>query len=336
MWLRRSLVQLMYLVIVLLGVSLIVFSFLHLAPGDPVELMMGQAGNVSQEEMERLRQQHGLDQPLPVQFARFVADVARGDLGVSLQHKRPVHEVILERLPATLELTAVALALALGVALPLSIVAAVRHRSTFDYAAMTLTLTGVSVPAFWLGILLILILGMTLEWLPVAGRIDEVVGLRRITGFYLLDSLLMLNGAAFVSAVQHLILPALALGAGTVAVTARIARTSLLEVLQQDFVLAARAKGLPETSVVLKHALKNALIPVISVVALEVGVLLGGNMIVETVFGYPGVGRLTVDAIHARDYPLVQGVVLLYATTYVLVNFAADGMYRWLNPRIAQ
>ena len=329
--LTRRLVQ---LIPVLLGVSLIVFSFIHLTPGDPIEIMMGEAGGVSEEEIQNLRRQYGLDRPLPVQYARFLTGALKGDLGVSITDQRPVADLIRERLPATIELTLCALFIALVIALPTGIVCAWKQHSTVDTGATVISLLGVSVPGFWLGIVLIMLFSMQLEWLPVTGRIDYGVTLKAITGCHMLDSILTGNFHAFASALRHMILPAIALGAATAAITTRMMRSSMLEVIRQDYILFARAKGLSETVIALRHALKNALIPVVSVVGLQAGALLGGNMIIETVFAWPGLGRLAVDAIYARNYPVVQGVVLLYAVTYVFVNLATDIIYTVLNPKI--
>jgi peptide/nickel transport system permease protein len=322
------------LALVLLGITLVVFLFLHLTPGDPVELMLGESGGVTAEEIDRLRRQYGLDQPLPVQFIRFLSRAARGDLGLSFTHQRPVTQVIGDYLSATVELTLFSLLGGLLIALPLGVAAAMKHGSLPDTGGTLLSLLCVSLPGFYLGILSMLVFGMVLEWLPVSGRIDHGVELSSITGLYLVDSVLTLNRPAFVSAVQHLLLPGLALGAWTAALSMRMTRASMREVLQQDYIRYARAKGLPETAIAGRHALKNALVPVISTVGLQVGALLGGNMVIETVFSWPGLGRLCVDAIYARNYPLVQGIVLLYAMTYVFINVATDMLYTVLDPRV--
>lgn len=334
MFLQFLLKRIFYLVPVLLGVSLIVFLFIHLTPGDPIEMMMGEAGGVTDEEIEALRHQFGLDRPLPIQYLRFVSNAAQGDLGQSITDQRPVVDVIRERIPATVELTLCALLFALVLAIPLGIISAWKQHSALDSGATVATLLGVSMPGFWLGIVLVLVFGMRLEWLPVTGRIDYGIPISSVTGFYLFDSLLTGTLATFFSAARHLILPSLALGAATAAISARMIRSSMLEVIRQDYILFARAKGLSEGAIALRHALKNALIPVVSVVGLQVGVLLGGNMIIETVFGWPGLGRLAVDAIYARNYPVVQGVVLLYAVTYVFINLLTDFLYALLNPKI--
>ena len=326
--------RLLQLIPVLLGVAVFVFLLMHITPGDPVELMLGQAGHVTAEEIATLRHQYGLDRPIHVQFGSFIGKAARGDFGMSFIHQQPVSTVIASRLPATIELTVLSLILAIVIAVPIGVISAVRQYSITDKMGTLAALLGVSMPGFWLGIVLIIIFAVKLRWLPTSGRIDFGVGLERITGFYILDSLLTRNWAALSSSVRHLILPAITLSAAMCAVSMRMIRSGMLEVIRQDYILYARAKGLPESSVILKHALRNALIPAITVIAVQTGLLLSGNMIIETVFGWPGVGRLAVSAIEARNYPLVQGVVLLYAVSYALLNLTADLLYGLLNPKI--
>jgi peptide/nickel transport system permease protein len=256
----------------MLGVAIVVFLFMRLTPGDPVDIMMGGGGAVTAGELEQLRHEFHLDEPLPVQLWLFFKDAVRGDLGYSYVQKRGVITLILERLPATIELATGALLFALLVAMPIGIISAVRQNSPIDRLSMAGAFLGISMPSFWLGIILILVFAVYLQWLPVQGRID--------------------------------FLPSITLGAAVAAVVARVLRSSMLETLRSDYVMLARAKGAPERGVVLKHALRNALIPTVTVVGLQVGVLLGGNMIVETVFSWPGLGRLTVTAIFQRDFPL--------------------------------
>jgi peptide/nickel transport system permease protein len=316
------------------GVAVIVFLFMRMTPGDPVDIMMGQGGAVSAGEMERLRHEFHLDEPLWVQLWLFLKDAIRGDLGFSYIQKRPVVTLILERLPATIELALGALFVGLLIALPIGIISAVRQNSLLDRVSMAGAFLGISMPAFWLGIILILIFSVWLHWLPVQGRIDHAAGLQQMTGFYVLDSLMTGNRKAAISSLKHLVLPSLTLGAAVAAVVARVLRSSMLETLRSDYVTLARAKGAPEWSVVLKHALRNALIPTVTVVGLQIGVLLGGNMIVETVFSWPGLGRLVVKAIFDRDFPLVQGAVMVYAFTFVMANLIVDVLYTYLNPKI--
>jgi peptide/nickel transport system permease protein len=275
-------------------------------------------------EMDQLRHEFHLDEPLHVQLWLFLKDAVRGDLGYSYVQKRPVTELIAERLPATIELALGALFFALLIAIPVGIISAVRQYSLVDRLGMASAFLGVSMPAFWLGIILILIFSVRLRWLPVQGRIDFGIELQEITGMYVLDSILTRHGEALVSSLKHLILPSIALGAAV----------SMVETLRQDYVTLARAKGQLESLVVMKHALRNALIPTVTVVGLQIGVLLGGNMIVETVFGWPGLGRPVVSAIFDRDFPLVQGTVMVYAFIFVIANLVVDILYHYLNPKI--
>ncbi|HKM39745.1 MAG TPA: ABC transporter permease [bacterium] len=321
---------------VMVGVAIAVFLFMRLTPAaDPVDLMMGEAGNVSQAEIERLKEEFNLDKPLLVQLKYFLTDLARFDLGQSITKRAPVGRLIKERLPATIELAAMSFLLALAIAVPIGILSAVKQNSILDRLSMGVSFFGLSLPGFWLGIILILLFSVKFGWFPTAGRIAYGVNLTDITGFHLLDSLLTGNSAAFVSALRHLFLPALTMGATMSATVARMVRSSMLEVLRQDYVTLARAKGLPEVSVICRHALRNALIPTVTVVAIQAGGFLAGNMIVETVFGWPGVGRLVVEAILRRDFPLVQGAVMIFAFTFIVMNLMADILYTLINPKIS-
>jgi peptide/nickel transport system permease protein len=319
---------------IMFGVAVIVFLFMRLSPGDPVDIMMGRGGVISEGESERLKREFNLDKPLPVQLGLFLQDAIRGDLGNSYIQRRPVTEIITERLPATIELALGALIFALVIAFPIGIISAVKRNSIIDQVSMAGAFLGISMPAFWLGIVLILIFAVQLKWLPVQGRIGFGVGLEEVTGFYVLDSIITGNNEALVSSLKHLILPSVSLGAAVAAIVARVLRSSMLEVLRQDYITLARAKGQLESLVIVKHALRNALIPTITVVGLQVGVLLGGNMIVETVFSWPGLGRVVVSAIFDRDFPLVQGAVMIYAFTFVMANLIVDILYTYLNPKI--
>jgi ABC-type dipeptide/oligopeptide/nickel transport system permease component len=325
--------RLLHLVPVLLGVSLMTFLMLAATPGDPVDIMLGDQ-QASEAQRLALRHDMGLDLPLPQRFGRFLKNAVTGDFGTSYFHRRPVAQVIAERLPATIELTLVALIVALAVAIPLGVLAAVEKDSWLDRAATVTSLFGVSLPGFWFGLLLILFFGVTLHLLPVSGRSDVAIGIPTVTGLLLIDTLLAGNPQAFRSTVAHLVMPALTLGLPMAAVLMRVTRASMLEVLRQDYVTFAEAKGLTPMRVLFRHALKNALIPTVTVAALEVGSLLGGSMIVETVFGWPGLGRVVVDSISTRDFPLIQAAILLYAVTYVLLNFVADLLYTVVNPRV--
>jgi peptide/nickel transport system permease protein len=296
--------------------------------------MMGQGGAVSVGEMEQLRHEFHLDEPLHVQLWLFLSDAVRGDLGYSYTQKRPVSELIAERLPATIELATGALLFALLIAIPVGILSAVRQHSLVDQFSMAGAFLGTSMPAFWLGIILILLFSVRLHWLPVQGRITFGANPEQVTGFFVLDSLLTRDGPALLSSLKHLVLPSVSLGAAVAAIVARVLRSSMVEIMRQDYVMLARAKGLLEFWVVMKHALRNALIPTVTVVGLQVGTLLGGNMIVETVFSWPGLGRLVVKAIFERDFPLVQGAVMIYALTFVIANLVVDVLYTYLNPKI--
>ncbi|MEE9276182.1 MAG: nickel ABC transporter permease [bacterium] len=301
---RYILRRIALLIPVLWGVSTLVFIVTHVIPGDPVDLMLGETARPAQ--YEALRSALGLDRPLLVQYTDFMVGLLRGDLGDSLHQKRPVLDALIERLPATAELTAAALAVALLVALPLGAAAARRAGSLVDLASGALAVLGASLPVFWLGPLLIIFFSIGLGWLPVSGR----------------------------SGPLSLVLPALTLGMGLAAILMRLTRSSLLEIFPQDYLATARAKGLSERRVLWVHALKNACLPLITIVSLQFGALLSGAIITETVFAWPGVGRLTIQAIAARDYPLVQGSVLFIALVYVTATFLADLAYAWLDPRV--
>lgn len=330
----RVLERVLITIPIMFGVAIVVFLFMRLTPGDPVDIMMGQGGAVTAGEIEHLRHEFHLDEPLPVQLWLFLKDAVRGDMGYSYVQKRPVGELIGERLPATIELAGGALFFALLVSIPIGIISAVRQRSIVDQLGMAGAFLGTSMPTFWLGIILILLFSVRLHWLPVQGRISYGTGLQEVTGLYVLDSLLTRNRAALLSSLKHLILPSVSLGAAVAAIVARVLRSSMVEILRQDYITLARAKGQVESLVVMKHALRNALIPTVTVVGLQVGALLGGNMIVETVFSWPGLGRLVVQAIFERDFPLVQGAVMVYAFTYVTANLIVDVLYTYLNPKI--
>jgi peptide/nickel transport system permease protein len=291
-------------VLVVFGVISIVFLLIHLIPGDPVEIMLGEAASAT--DREALRVALGLDQPVLLQFTHYLHGLLQLDLGTSLQSRRPVTDLLLERLPATLLLAGVTLAVTLALALPLGMLAAVRRGSPWDGGAMAFSMLGVSIPNFWLGPLLILVFSLWLGWFPVSGR--EGVG--------------------------SVVLPAVTLGTGLAAVLSRMVRSSMLEVLGEDYIRTARAKGLPPHRVILHHGLRNALLPVITLLGLQLGALLAGAVITETVFSWPGIGLLTIEAIQSRDYPVVQASVLLISVGYVLVNLLTDIAYAWADPRI--
>ena len=318
---------------VLLGVTVIVFLMITLTPGDPVEIMLGDMKSTS-EQAEALRRDMGLDRPPLERFFHFVGNAAQGNFGLSFFHRRPVGEVISERLPATVELTLAALLLALALSIPLGAMAAVHKGGWLDRIATIGSLLGVSMPGFWFGILLIMLFAVQLGWLPVSGRIGYGYEVPAVTGLLTVDSLLAGRPDSFVQALRHLALPSLTLALPMAAPLMRVTRTSMLEVLRSDYVTFAEAKGLSRRRVLWRHALKNALMPTVTIAALETGSLLGGNMIVESIFGWPGLGRLVVESIFARNYPLVQAAVLLYAVTYVLLNFLADIADTLLNPKV--
>ncbi|HEY3248319.1 MAG TPA: ABC transporter permease [bacterium] len=324
--------RLLELIPVFFGVLLVVFVISHLTPGDPVLIALGE--HSTPVAVENLRAQLQLNDPLPVQFAKYLGRVLRGDLGRSIQSNERVSVLLANRFPATIELTVGAMLIASFVGVLTGILAATRQNSWFDGASMFAALFGFSMPIFWLGIMLILLFAAWLNVLPISGRLDYTIELTRVTNLYVVDAILTRNWAALGNVLEHLVLPALTLSTVPLAIIARMTRSSLLEVLRQDYVRTARAKGVGEPSVVTHHALKNASIPVITVIGLNVGSLLGGAILTETIFAWPGVGRLVVDGIFARDYPIVQGAVLVIALVFVLVNLAVDLSYAYLDPRI--
>jgi peptide/nickel transport system permease protein len=312
---RRYVVRrLLLLVPVLLGVSVIIFMVLHLAPGDPAEIMLG--SQATQADLERLRAELGLTQPLYVQYVHWVGLVARGDLGRSIWMKRPVLDEVLGRFKATLVLTGAALVLSTAAGLALGIASAIRPNSLLDRLSAVASLFGASMPVFWLGIVLMVVFALWLGWLPASGMFAPY------------------GGGDLRDLLVHLALPAVTLAAASVTIIARLTRSTMLETLGQDYIRTARAKGVVERAVVLRHGLKNALIPIVTVVGVQAGYLLGGAVLTETVFAWPGVGTLMVQGILARDFPLVQGCVLVVALSFVLINLAVDLLYAWLDPRI--
>jgi peptide/nickel transport system permease protein len=312
---RRYLARRLLLVApVLLGVSIVVFMVLHLSPGDPAEIMLGPQATT--EDLARLRVELGLTEPLPVQYARWLGHVAEGDLGRSLWMKRPVLGEVLTRFKATLILTGTALLLSTAGGIALGVASAARPNSLLDRLSAVASLFGVSMPAFWLGIVLMVIFALWLGWLPASGMFAPYGG----------------GGPA--DLLLHLVLPAVTLAAASITIVARLTRSTMLETLGQDYIRTARAKGVVERGVVLRHGLRNALIPIVTVVGVQAGYLLGGAVLTETVFAWPGVGTLMVQGILARDFPLVQGCVLVVALSFVLVNLGVDLLYVWLDPRI--
>lgn len=333
MSLGKFIERLLQLIPVLLGVSVIVFVMMLFTPGDPVEIMLGDQ-HVTEELEQALRRDMGLDLPAHQRFFTFLGNAVQGDFGLSYYHRQPVVDVIASRLPATIELSLAALIFALAVSIPLGVLAAVKKNSILDRIATVSSLFGVSMPGFWFGILLILFFSVTLRWLPVSGNAGFTSEVEPITHLLLIDSLLRGRPDAFWDALQHIILPAITLGLPMASILMRVTRASMLDVLNRDYITFAEAKGLSKSKILVKHALKNALIPTVTVAAIETGSLLGGNMVVETVFGWPGLGRLVVESIFVRNYPLIQAAVLFYAVTYVMLNFAADILYTMLNPKV--
>ena len=316
-----------------LGITLLVFALIRLLPGDPVEALSGERG-MTTERYERLIHEFGLDRPLPVQYADYLWKAVHGDLGYSTITHEPVFKEFITLFPATIELSIVAMLLALVIGLPAGIIAAVKRNTVWDYSVMGASLTGFSMPIFWWGLLLILTFSVTLGWTPVSGRIAIQFDIPPVTGFMLIDSLLSSDKGAFKSALSHLILPSIALGTIPLAVIARMTRSSMLEVLREDYVRTARAKGASTLRIVGIHALRNALIPVVTTIGLQVGTLLAGAILTETIFSWPGIGKWLVEAIHRRDYPAVQGGILLSATVIIGVNLIVDVLYGVINPRI--
>jgi peptide/nickel transport system permease protein len=317
---------------VLLGVSIVVFFMVRAIPGDPAQIMLGQ--QATQEQVQQIRENMGLDKPIFVQYGLFLKDALRGDLGDSIVTGRPVTTELLTRLPATLELTAFAMLIAILVGIPVGVISAVRQYSLLDKTTSVLALTGISMPIFWLAMILVVIFGVNLELLPFPGRLDPTTGITAITGLVLVDSLLTLNFAGFWDGLLHLIMPALALGTIPMAVIMRMTRSSMLEVMNEDYVRTARAKGVVPWRVVFKHALRNAMLPTITVIGLQTGLLMGGAIITETIFSWPGIGLYVYNSISSRDYASIQGVVLYAALLFVLINLLVDILYAILDPRV--
>lgn len=316
-----------------IGVSLFTFALIHLIPGDPVTIMGGERG-MSEAERAEVEAMLGLDHPIWQQYFVYVGNIFQGDLGTSYVTREPVMDEFMARFPATLELTVCAGIFATVVGLTLGMLAAIRRGGLLDHTVMTISLTGYSMPIFWWALLLILLFSVNLGWAPVSGRLDVMFWIDQPTGFMLIDTLLSDQDGAFASALRHLALPAIVLGTIPMAVIARMTRSSMLEVLGEDYVRTARAKGLSKRRIVVKHALRNALIPVITVMGLQVGLLLSGAILTETIFAWPGIGKWLIEAIGRRDYPVVQGGLLLVASIIILVNLLVDLMYGVVNPRV--
>ena len=331
--LRFILTRLSLLIPTFLGMTLVAFLLIRLVPGDPIETMAGERG-IDAARHAALLKEYGLDRPVMVQYGIYIGRVLHGDLGKSIITHEPVLREFAALFPATLELGFCAIVFALLLGIPAGIIAAVRRNSVLDHGVMGVSLTGYSMPIFWWGLLLILLFSVQLGWTPVSGRLDVKYFIEPATGFLLVDSWLSGERGAFRSAVSHLILPAIVLGTNPLAVIARMTRSAMLEVLGEDYIRTARAKGLSSLRVVGLHALRNALIPVVTVIGLQIGVLFTGAILTETIFSWPGVGKWLVEAIGRRDYPVLQGGILLIGTMVMAVNLLVDITYGIINPRI--
>jgi dipeptide transport system permease protein len=331
--LRFVIARLGVLIPTFLGVTVVAFGLIRLIPGDPIQLLAGERG-IDPARHARLMAEYGFDRPLWEQYLRYLGGVLQGDLGQSIVTKRPVLNEFMALFPATVELSVCALLLAVLIGLPAGVVAGVRRGSLFDHGLMGISLTGFSMPIFWWGLLLIILFSGILQWTPVSGRISLLFFFPPVTGFMLIDSLLADQEGAFTSALSHLVLPSIVLATVPLAIIARQTRSAMLEVLGEDYVRTARAKGLPPSRVIGLHALRNALIPVVTVIGLQVGLLFSGAILTETIFSWPGIGKWLVDSIYRRDYPSVQGGIVLIASVVMLVNLFVDLLYGLINPRI--
>jgi len=325
--------RLSYLVPTFIGITIVAFSFVRILPGDPVLMMAGERG-LSPDRYKELMHRLGYDLPIWEQYLRYVWNLLHGDFGSSIATKQPVISDFLSLFPATLELSFCAIIIAVAIGVPVGLLSALKRGTWFDQLTMTVALTGYSMPIFWWGLLLIIFFSGYLGWTPVSGRISLLYYFPTPTGFMLIDSLLSGQKGAFASAASHLILPSVVLSTIPLAVIARQTRSAMLEVLGEDYVRAARAKGLTPTRVVAVHALRNALIPVITTIGLQVGVLMAGAILTETIFSWPGIGKWMVDSISRRDYPVVQSGLLLIAGIVMMVNLVVDLLYGFINPRI--
>ncbi len=317
---------------VIIGVSILVFLLIHFIPGDPANTILGE--RATEEAVNDLRERLGLNEPLHKQYFTWMGNMAQGDFGTTIRGGIPISLELSRRFPATAELALAGLLISTALGIPIGIISAVKRNTIFDAASMFLALIGVSIPIFVLGLLLIFLVGVELRWLPFVGRIGFDTQIRYITGMYTVDAALTANWAGLADALKHLIMPAITLMTVSLATTARITRSTMLEVLNQDYIRTARAKGLRNRSVIYKHAFRNALLPVVTIVGLQLGRLLSGAVLTETIFAWPGVGKWLFDSIVARDYPIVQSVTLIVATVYVIVNFLVDVLYTFIDPRV--
>jgi len=327
--LRRFLI----LIPTLLGVSFIVFLMLRLTPGDPAELLLGE--RATESALQEVREHLGLNEPLHVQYGLFLKRLMKGDLGETIWTRQKVWIEVKQRFPATIELSLVALCISCFFGVLFGIISATRQYSLFDYLSMLGALAGVSMPIFWLGLVFMLIFSLNLGWLPISGRLDVHINLDVVTNFYILDAVLTRNWEALRDALWHIIMPAVTLSTIPTAIVARMTRSSMLEVLRQDYIKTARAKGLSNFKVIFKHALRNALIPVVTTIGLQFGILMGGAILTETIFAWPGVGKWMYDAVMQRDYMVIQGGTLFIATIFVVINLMVDVLYAVINPRIS-
>ena len=331
--LRFFLIRLSFLLPTFIGVSIVAFIFIRLLPGDPILLLAGERG-ISPERYQELMEKFGFDRPLLYQYGDYLWGLLHGDLGVSIITRRPVLDEFLSLFPATIELSLCAILIAISIGIPIGVIAALRRGKTLDHTIMTSALIGYSMPIFWWGLLLIILFSGILKWTPVSGRISFLYFFDSVTGFMLIDSIISGQKGAFISALRHLILPSIVLATIPLAVIARQTRSAMLEVLGEDYIRTARAKGMGSFRVIGLHALRNALIPVVTVIGLQIGVLFAGAILTETIFSWPGIGKWMVDSIFRRDYPAVQGGLLLIALIVMVVNVTVDLLYGLINPKI--
>ena len=324
--------RLILLVPILIGLSLLVFLWIRALPGGPAQALLGE--RTTEQAIAQIEREYGLDKPIHVQYFRYVKTVAALDFGNSVTTRRPVTQELKQKFPATVELALAAMFFSILVGVPLGFFAAKRYGGIFDNASLVVSLLGVSIPIFFLGIILKYVFAVKLGWLPTVGRIDVLINIEHPTNFYVLDALIAGDMAAFVDTIEHLVLPAVALGSIPLAVVARITRAAVLDVQNEDYVRTARAKGMSPGIVDRRHVLRNALLPIVTVIGLQTGFLLAGAVLTETVFAWPGIGTWLVDAIENRNYPVLQGGILFVALVFVLVNLIVDVSYAFLNPRI--
>ena len=317
----------------LLGISIIIFLMMHITPGDPAELLLGE--RATEPALEALREHLGLNEPLYIQYGMFLKRLMKGDLGETIWTRQKVWVEVKQRFPATIELSIAAMLISSLLGVTLGIISATKQYSLFDYLSMLGALVGVSMPIFWLGLVLMLIFSLNLGWFPMSGRLGVGIELDTITNFYILDALLTKNWVALKDVLWHLTMPAFTLSTIPIAIVARMTRSSMLEVLRQDYIKTAKAKGLSPGIVIMKHALRNALIPVITVIGLMFGILMAGAILTETIFAWPGVGKWLYDAVLQRDYMVIQGGTLFVAAIFVIINLVVDILYAVINPRIS-